>query len=166
MSRNFLRPIFQALVLTITLVSCRGAPATVPAETGTPVTPTVSAIPDPCAPGQIEAAVQKINRHMREFDDASLLASKVPRQQLGEAVTNWQKIRREADDESAPDCLANLKKYQLDHMNSVINTLLAFMNGADQQTIDQGINLARQQHDQYTLELARLLGLTAVPATP
>ncbi len=166
MSRNFLRAIFWILVLAITLGSCTGAPATIPAERGTSVTPTASVAPDPCAPGQTEAAVQKINRHMREFDDASLLASKVPRQQLGEAVTNLQKIRREADDESPPDCLANLKKYQLEHMNSVINTLLAFMNGTDQQTIDQGINIARQQHDQYTLELARLLGLTVVPTTP
>ncbi len=166
MSRNSLRAIFWTLVLAIILGSCTGAPATIPAARGTPVTPTASVAPDPCAPGQIEAEVQKINRHMREFDDASLLASKVPRQQLGEAVTNLQKIRREADDESSPDCLANLKKYQLEHMNSVINTLLTFMNGANQQTIDQGINIARQQHDQYTLELARLLGLTAVPATP
>ncbi len=50
-------------------------------------------------------------------------------------------------------------------MNSVINTLIAFMGGAGQQSLDQGIALARQQHDQYTLELARLLGLTVVPAT-
>jgi hypothetical protein len=40
------------------------------------------------------------------------------------------------------------------------------MGGADQNSLDQGINLARQQHDQYTLELARVLGLTVVPAAP
>jgi hypothetical protein len=51
-------------------------------------------------------------------------------------------------------------------MNSVINTLIAFRGGADQKSLDQGIGLARQQHDQYTLELARLLGLTVVAATP
>jgi hypothetical protein len=61
----------------------------------------------------------------------------------------------------------------------VISTLLAFMhvsnpqaidcnnmqNNAEAQVICQSIALARQQHDQYTLELARLLGLTIVPAT-
>jgi hypothetical protein len=31
--------------------------------------------------------------------------------------------------------------------------------------VDQGITLARSQHDQYTLELARLLGLTIEPAS-
>jgi hypothetical protein len=50
-------------------------------------------------------------------------------------------------------------------MNTVINTLIAFLGGSDQKTVDQGIALARQQHDQYTLELARLLGLTVEPAT-
>jgi hypothetical protein len=58
-----------------------------------------------------------------------------------------------------------LKTYQIAHMNSVINTLIAFMGGNDQQTVDQYLALARQQHDQYTLELARVLGLTVVPAT-
>jgi hypothetical protein len=50
-------------------------------------------------------------------------------------------------------------------MNSVIDTLIAFMGGADTETLEQGIAIARELHDQYTLELARLLGLTVVPAT-
>jgi hypothetical protein len=50
-------------------------------------------------------------------------------------------------------------------MNSVIDTLVAFMGGTDQQTLEQGIATARQQHDDYTLELARILGLTVVPVT-
>jgi hypothetical protein len=49
-------------------------------------------------------------------------------------------------------------------MNAVINTLIAFMSGSDQQTVDQGIAQARGLHDQYTIELARILGLTMVPA--
>jgi hypothetical protein len=58
-----------------------------------------------------------------------------------------------------------LKLYQVSHMNTVINTLIAFMGGADQAAVDQGIALARDQHDRYTLELARLLGLTVEPAS-
>ena len=102
---------------------------------------------------------------MREFDDASILASNFPRDQLTESVANLQRIRREAEDEQIPACLTNLKNYQVDHMNSVINTLVVFIGGADTTTLEQGIAIARQQHDQYTLELARLLGLTVVPAT-
>jgi hypothetical protein len=50
-------------------------------------------------------------------------------------------------------------------MNTVIGTLVGFLGGADQQTLEKSIAIAREQHDQYTLELARLLGLTVVPAT-
>ncbi len=50
-------------------------------------------------------------------------------------------------------------------MNTVIGTLVAFLGGTDKNTLEQSIAIAREQHDQYTLELARLLGLTVVPAT-
>jgi hypothetical protein len=101
---------------------------------------------------------------MREFDDEAVLASTVQGEQLMNSIASLQRIRREADGTLVPACLAQLKTYQIQHMNSVINTLVAFTSGSDQQIIDQGIQLARQQHDRYTLELARLLGLTVVPA--
>ncbi len=173
MKRKLSYAVFPALVLIITLTGCGGAPAATATPTAAvtttemPATPTPSSseTPDPCARGQIEAEVQKVHEHMREFDDASVLASNVPRDQLGNAIANLQKIRREAEDEPVPACLTNLKSYQIEHMNTVINTLLAFMSKAEQQTLDQGISLARQQHDQYLLELARVLGMTVEAAT-
>lgn len=126
-----------------------------------PVTDT----PDPCAPENIEMEVQKVHAYMREFDDASTLAASRPREELSASIADLQRIRREAEDQPTPPCLATLKTYQVSHMNSVINTLISFMGGADQTTVDQGIALARDQHDQYTLELARLLGITVEPAT-
>jgi hypothetical protein len=129
--------------------------------TSLPVTDT----PDPCASENIKAEVQKVHSHMREFDDASTLAASRPKQELSTSVADLQRIRREAEDQPAPACLATLKNYQISHMNSVINTLVAFMGGADQSTVDQGIALARDQHDKYTIELARLLGITVEPST-
>ena len=120
--------------------------------------------PDPCAPENIEAEVQQVHRHMREFDDASSLAASRPREQLADAIAGLQKIRRQAEDQPTPTCLADLKTFQISHMNAVINTLIAFMSGTDQQTVDQGIAQARELHDQYTIELARVLGLTVEPA--
>jgi hypothetical protein len=163
--------IISTLVLTMALVGCGAAPATpqtsatAPATATESVPPTDTVTPDPCSPSQIEAEVQKVHRHMREFDDASILASSTPRDQLSGSIADLQRIRREAEDETIPACLTNLKAYQVQHMNSVISTLISFMGGADQNSLDQGISLARQQHDQYTLELARVLGLTVVPAT-
>jgi hypothetical protein len=163
------------LVLMIVLVSCGIPPATpaIPAtETeaaaGPTATVSVSATPtsDPCVLPQLEKEVQRVHKHMREFDDAASLASSVPREQLSNSVTELQRIRREAEDELVPGCLTNLKLIELRHMNTVINTLLSFMQGAiDDETLNQAIALARQQHDQYTLELARVIGLTVVPVT-
>lgn len=168
--------VIAILVLMIVLAGC-GNPPPAPAntETAPQADPTqtaagassiaVTSTPDPCLLPQLETEVQKVHKHMREFDDASVLASNMPREQLGDSIAGLQRIRREAEDEQIPSCLTNLKAIQVQHMNSVISTLISFMGGTDQQSLEQGISLARQQHDQYTIELARVLGLTIVPAT-
>jgi hypothetical protein len=163
-------------ILILLIAGCGNLPATpqatatavevaATATVGVPSTVEPTSTLDPCARPQLETGVQKVHKHMREFDDASILASNMPREQLGTAIADLQRIRREAEDEQTPACLTDLKQIQVLHMNTVINTLIVFMGGTDQQTLDQGIALARQQHDQYTLELARILGLTVVPAT-
>lgn len=158
------------LTLALALTACVAlpTPATdVPIPTLAPSTqvPSITLTPDPCAPENIEAEVQKVHRFMREFDDASSLAASRPREELGDAIAELQRIRRDTEDQPTPNCLADLRTFQVSHMNTVINTLIAFMGQTDQQVVDNGIALARQQHDRYTLELARLLGLTVVPAT-
>ena len=62
-----------------------------------------------------------------------------------------------------PACLVTLKKYQVAHMNSVIDTMLAFVGGADSNTLNAGLAQARKEHDQYTLEIVKLLGITPKP---
>jgi hypothetical protein len=172
MNHGLLR--FLSIVGLIALLAgCSDTPAAIPAgtETKAVVIPTIestlvrSSTPDPCSPQLIEAEVQKVHRHMREFDDASILASNLPLQDLSGPIADLQRIRREAEDEQIPACLTNLKKYEIAHMNTVIGTLVAFLGGADKNTLEKNIAIARDQHDQYTLELARLLGLTVVPAT-
>lgn len=179
MTRNSLQVLISLLLLTSLLAACGGnTPAPVVEDTPTATAiqeeaanqtatppPAGSTTPDPCVLPQLEAEVQNVHRHMREFDDASILASNMPREQLSGPIAELQRIRREAEDETVPGCLLPLKTHQIEHMNSVIDTLVAFMGGTDQQTLEQGIATARQQHDDYTLELARLLGLTVVPAT-
>ncbi|MEP0804587.1 MAG: hypothetical protein HRF47_03820 [Chloroflexota bacterium] len=171
---TFKKHLLAALLLTTFLAS---ACAATPAATSQPPSPQIEYVvvtatpppatptPDPCAPENIQAEVQKIHAYMREFDDASTLAASRPRQELAASIADLQRIRRNAEDQPTPSCLAMLKLYQVSHMNTVINTLIAFMGGADQAAVDQGIALARDQHDRYTLELARLLGLTVEPAS-
>lgn len=160
----------STLILTIFMTGCgSNAQPPLPTSTEAPATSTPIATqtvtPDPCETENIQAEVDKVHRHMREFDDSSILASSTPRDQLSSAIADLQRIRRAAEDEITPPCLGDLKQFQIQHMNSVIDTLLAFIRGSDQTVLDQGIAIARQQHDQYTLELARILGITVVPAT-
>jgi hypothetical protein len=102
---------------------------------------------------------------MRRFDDESVLASNVPRSQLAPHISGLQTIRRAAQDQRVPACLTELKRLQLVHMNTVINTLLGFLGGGSQTGVTQGIDTARQQHDAYVLELARIMGVTPVVVT-
>ena len=169
---------FILLILLAILTGCGNPPATIavteaPTEVEVEATSTNSPAAtveptetsDPCSLPRLETEVQEVHKHMREFDDASALASSMPREQLSSSIADLQRIRREAEDELVPGCLTKLKEIQVQHMNTVIETLLAFMRGIDQQTLEQGISLARQQHDQYLLEYARVVGLTVVPAT-
>ena len=118
---------------------------------------------DACSPEKIPAEVERVNQLMRAFDDWSNIALSTPKQGLSDVIANLQSIRRQAQDLPIPECLAQLKEHQLKHMETVINTLLAFLSGSDTVIVNQGILLARTQHETYNQEYARLLGLTIVP---
>lgn len=146
------------LLLTGIILSACARPAI-------PPTPLPPAVLDPCAPGNIQGTVGAINDLMQQFDDESALASNVPRSQLAARIVALQSIRRQAQDYDAPTCVTQLKQLQLTHMNSVIETMLAFLSRGDQAAVAQGIQAGRAQHDEYVVELSRLLGITAVAAT-
>jgi hypothetical protein len=185
MKRSFLLILASALLLTLILSGCGGNPIpttnAIVTDTALPTsTITITTTPDLCAPENVKAEVDKVHRHMREFDDASTLAASMPREQLSTPISNLQKIRRDAEDEQVPSCLAKLKEYEVQHMNLVINTLIAFISINDPLAVDcvdvventqeaeicQSIANARQQHDQYVLELARILELPIITPGP
>ena len=155
--------LFALIVLSSLLTACGNQPIVVPTSTSSFLTkPPVqtTATPDPCAPENLEASIKEVNDLMREFDDASQLASNLSREQVPNTISDMQRIRRVAEDQQVAACLTTLKKLQMAHMNSVINTMLAFVGGADANTLNSGLAQARQEHDQYTLEIVKLLGIT------
>jgi hypothetical protein len=145
------------------LSACGSQPA--PTQAELPGTSTTPADADLCSPQNLPPTIQGINDLMREFDGVSQLASNLPAEQLPEVISNLQRIRRDAEDVQIPGCLGTLKTHQLNHMNVTIQTLLAVVGGADQEALDNGLEQARQEHDQYSLELVRLLGITLAPIT-
>lgn len=120
---------------------------------------------DPCSSANLPTTVQEINNLMREFDEASQLAPNTPAQQLPDIVSNLQRIRRAAEDTQIPVCLGTLKTHQLNDMNLTIQTLIAFVGGASQDELNAGLEKAHQEHDLYSLEIVRLLGITLAPIT-
>lgn len=154
MNRNH---IVLFVVLALILTACGNNP---PAS----AQPSSTLTPDPCTGFALGESVKPINDLQREFDDVSALAANLPREQLGGAITNLQRIRRAAEDIEPPACLTDLKAHQLTHMNAVIDTLIAFVGGADTNTLNTGMEQARKSHDQYVLELALLLGATIQPS--
>ena len=144
--------------LTLLLAGCGAQPVSTQS-------PAESATPDPCATENLPASIQPINDLTREFDDASQLAANLPVQQLPEIVSNMQRIRRAAEDVDAPACLTTLKTHQLNYMNGMIQTLLSFTGGADQASINNGLTAAEREHELYSLEVVRLLGITLEPQT-
>jgi hypothetical protein len=150
-------------LLLLLFSACGGQPAATQIET--PATETTIPDEDPCSQQNMPTTVQPINNLMREFEDASGLASNLPRQQLPEVISNLQRIRRDAEDVQIPACLVTLKTHQLNHMNLMIQTLLAFVGGANQEALNNGLESARKEHDLYSLEIVRLLGITIAPIT-
>lgn len=120
---------------------------------------------DPCSSENLPVTVEGINDLMREFDDASQLASNLPAQGLPDVISNLQRIRRDAEDLQIPACLGTLKTHQLNHMNLMIQTLIAFVGGSNQETLQNGLEMARKEHELYSLEIVRLLGITLAPLT-
>jgi hypothetical protein len=122
----------------------------------------VSATPDLCSEANLPDEVTKINDLMREFDDYSGLASSTQQNQLVQVIPPLQEVRRRALSQEAPECLINLKSLQIDHMNTVIGTLLVFMSDAQGENVTNGIAQASELHNQYDQEIGRLLGLTVI----
>jgi hypothetical protein len=142
--------------------------------TSVPPSPTIeqpnipTSTPDPCSVENLSESIKNVNDLMREFDDMSKLAANLSREKLPELISEMQRVRRAAEDQKVPACLSTLRIHQISHMNIVIDTLIAFLGGAQPETLNDGIARAGQAHDLYTMEVARLLGipqdLTLTPA--
>jgi hypothetical protein len=161
------------LIVLVTVLWLTGCGPSKPVVTTTPVpvvftdTSMPTATPDPCSRENTTIEIRAVHRLMREFDDAAALSASTARDQLKPTIADLQRIRRDAEDINVPGCLQTFKNLQLAYMNTFIQTLLTFMGGADQGTVNQNIGISRQLHEQYMIEMARLQGETIpTPSTP
>ena len=152
---------FPLLIAFITILFLSACGSSKPAIVITP-SPSVTPTPDPCSADNLPKEAKKVNDLMRQFDDYAALASNTPQSQLVQVIPVMQTIHRTAQDQPIPGCLQELKKMQLLYMDTSIQTLLAFESKANTNILNGGVAQARQYHNQYTIELARLLGVTVV----
>ena len=146
-----------------------------PSVTVASLTPSSTATPDLCSASNLPHTIKPVNDLTRQFDDYSALARYAPQSQMMEVIPPLQSIRRTAEDQVLPACLQQLKSYQISYMDTFIQTTLAFKStsgnpnaltaGGMAQAIKTGMAQAEQYHDQYLIEMARLLGVTVVPSS-
>lgn len=155
------------IFITILLSACGNSEDT---STATPAFSIQDTTPTPnlCFEPALSDEVAKVNKLMREFDDYATLASNTPQAQLVVVIPDLQRVLREAEELSVPPCVEKLKTLQIQHMRTVVQTLLAFMgNTVNTEHVNANIAKARELHLQYDLELAKLLGITLqVAASP
>ena len=128
-------------------------------------TSAITQTPDWCSPEYLPIIASDYHRLMRQFDDIYTLAQNTPIQSVSPLISDLQTVRRNAEDYVVPPCMVAMKQKMLTHMNTVIETLLAFISGANPDAINKGVADAQAQHNAYMVEFSVLVGWT-LPAPP
>ncbi|MFN8410890.1 MAG: hypothetical protein U0Z26_00745 [Anaerolineales bacterium] len=182
--------IFTIIVIIVIVGSQIGFAPTTPKSSASSETPApaITATSDPCADANIAVSISDFEKLSREFEDIYNIAAITASNQLTPLTTDLQRVRREAEDYSAPSCLSTLKGLQINYMNAYIEALMTLI-AALQVKVDPLPNMTQAQYDQamndalspyysrasqlvteaaalqnkYVIEKARLLGVTLAP---
>lgn len=161
----------KQFVLWAVLLATGVAACTTPAATeatrsaGSLAVTLVAQTPDPCNQSNLNTTVKDYTNLTREFDDTAYVASFSPQAQLVEPVLKLQDVRRRVQALDTPDCLKNLRKYQIEYMNGVITALVHFLGGTKGDQVQAEIAATRSLRQKYDQELVTLLGITLVAPT-
>ena len=150
-------------ILGVALSACGTARTAQPVQ---PTLPPASPTYDPCSTENISNTVRLVNDTMRQFDDYALLAANIVQSQIVLVIPPMQEIRRDAEDQEVPSCLTELKRLELLFMDTTLQALMAFQSSTNVETLTTAILASRQYHEQYTIELARVMGVTLAPPAP
>ena len=119
---------------------------------------------DPCSPANLPGSVQVLNEYMRQVDNQVQLATVVTGSDIRLVIEPMERIRGKVQDQAVGACLDELKRLQLQYVEAVLEVVQPASGiSPDATTLADGLQEARQYRDQYTLEMSRLLGVTATP---
>jgi hypothetical protein len=111
----------------------------------------------PCSPENIEWYLNEIQRLMQDFNSVLLSSDPLLVGDLSSQIEALQNILTEGEVQKVPDCLVDLRAYQLAFMNTQISTYNEIQNGSEQDIVDQGLDLASAYYEQYKQEYISLL---------
>lgn len=144
------------------LTACAPTPGPTPSQT------VVAAVPV-CRTADGNKVSDQLSRIASEWDDAVKLASSTSRIALSSPVSQLQRIRRDLQAQSWPDCATNAKSLLMRSMDSTINGFLAFMQQRPESVSSADLSSGRQLMDEFSQELLYISGTprpTPVPPTP
>jgi hypothetical protein len=118
---------------------------------------------EPCDAGAQSPSYFLLSSQLREFDDASLLAINMPREQVVDQVVALQSIRRETEQMPVPDCAGKLKARMVGYMNQVVDLLVAFVGGVSPDLVFRGLEDSGVLRGAMEGEMAAFVGATLTP---
>jgi len=118
---------------------------------------------DPCSSMQLPLLAEPITDLLISFDDTSFVASYTPQEQKAGLIMQLQDLRRQLTKIEVPYCLADLKKFTQDYMNSVIVELTYSMGGVDSDQIDEEVRSSQMIRNILNRECRNVLGVTYEP---
>lgn len=123
---------------------------------------------DPCASMEgKKPEIDKITRTMDEFDDNSFLIQAIKNpDQLVQVILVMQRVRRDAINNTPPECLKQLRDAQVNYMNAVVLISINIANRTKSDIIQRQVVDVRKIREEFDKELANLLGLKYETITP
>ncbi len=131
-----------------------------PTPTSTPV-PTQLA----CSAQSLEYR-NNIREILSKWDDANQVASSSARISLGQAITNLQNVRREANNLDNPQCASLVQFNLIRYMDKVIEGYLAFMSQESDAKVNSIMTKSMGLLDQFTTELGNITFDTDIHIIP
>jgi len=154
------RRLLAGLLLVLVLASC-GEAAGEP-QSGSAPAPTIAPAEETCetVAKTYQAAVKPI---LSKWTDATKVAASTARAALAPQISDLQEIRRELDDLTVPECVADTHELLNTSMNGTIDGYLAFMRDDNQVLVNKQMDDATGLMERYIVGVYALARGQAVP---
>lgn len=155
--RRIITHAFIAIIVSASLASCGGSPATVSVPTSAPAEIIVE------CKTQAQAFINDVQPLVREWTDGLALAASTPRLSLAAQIDQLQDIRRRTEAVAVPDCAAPVKASLVSSMERGVAGNLAFLGEKSDDVVSGQFALASADLALFQSQLQQLQSGLPVP---